>query len=133
MTFDFQPPASDAAIEWALAYAGAGMRIFPVRADKMPLVKGGKGWAVATTDPDQIRAWWKKWPHAEIAWAIPENIVVVDLDRNHKGGGDGIKEFAEREGCDPETVETPIARTARGGLHLIFDAGSERYKNGPIR
>jgi len=109
------------------------MHVFPVGANKLPLIKRGKGWGAATSDPGQIRAWWKRWPHAEIAWAIPENIVVVDLDRNHKGGGDGLTEFARLEGRDPMAIDTPIARTASGGLHLIFDAGSERYKNGAIR
>jgi hypothetical protein len=116
MTFDFQPPASAAVVDWALAYAAAAMAVFPCRADKKPLTEHGV--KDATTDPDQIRAWWKQWPHAEIGWAVPETLVVVDLDR--KAGADGLKDFFEHEGIEADKVETAIAVTPSGGRHLVF-------------
>jgi Bifunctional DNA primase/polymerase, N-terminal len=124
--FDFHPPVSAAAVEWALAYARAAMAVLPVGADKKPLTEHGV--KDATTDPDQIRAWWKRWPHAEIGWAVPETLVVVDLDR--RAGADGLRDFFEHEGIEVDAFETPIAVTPSGGRHLVFDAKGAPYRNG---
>jgi hypothetical protein len=126
MIFAFQPPVSDAAVDWALAYAAAGIAVFPCRADKKPLTE--HGCLDATTDPDQIRAWWERWRYAEIGWAVPACVVVVDLDR--KPGADGLRDFFEHEGVEAEAVETPIAVTPSGGRHLVFDAKGAPYRNG---
>jgi hypothetical protein len=125
MISDFQPPASGAAVDWALAYAAAGMAVFPVGANKKPLTE--HGFKDASTDPGQIRAWWKRWPHAEIGWAVPAGVVVVDLDR--KPGADGLKDFFEHEGISAEAFKTAIAITPSGGLHLVCDARGGTYKN----
>lgn len=125
MTFDFQPPASAAEGEWALAYAAAGMAVFPVKADKKPLTNHGV--KDAATDPDQIRAWWKRWLHAEIGWAVPATVVVVDLDC--RAGANGLRDFFEHEGISPDALETPVAVTPSGGRHLVFDAKGAPYRN----
>jgi hypothetical protein len=130
MMFDFQPPSSGAAVDWALAYAAAGMAVFPLKANGAPAIRkedGGNGFKDATTDPDQIRAWWKRWPHAEIGWAVPAGVVVVDLDV--KNGKRGLRDFFEREGVEAETVQTPIAVTPSGGRHLVFDDLGNSYPN----
>ena len=126
MISDFQPPSSSAAVDWALAYAAAGMAVFPVGANKKPLTEHGV--KDATTDPDLIRAWWKRWPHAEIGWAVPAGVVVADLDR--KAGADGLRDFFEHQGIEADQVETPIAVTPSGGRHLVFDANGAPYRNG---
>jgi hypothetical protein len=130
MTFDFRSPALAAAVEWALAYAAAGMRIFPCGANKKPLIpksEGGNGYKDATTDPDQIRAWWKRWPFAEIGWAVPDGVIVLDLDE--KDGQHGIRDFFKCEGTQADAVETPIAYTASGGRHLVYDAQGKTFPN----
>ncbi len=76
---DFQPPASDAPIDWALAYASAGMAIFPVGANEKPLTPHGL--KDASTNDTAIRSWWRRWRHAYIGWAVPADVVVVDLER----------------------------------------------------
>ena len=58
MELSFTPPDSDAAVDWALAYAACGMAVFPVKADKKPLTEHGL--KDATTDEAQIRAWWAR-------------------------------------------------------------------------
>ena len=121
----FALPASDAPIEWALAYAAAGMRIFPVRADKTPLTKHGV--KDATTDEAQIRAWWTSQPYADIAWAVPAEIVVMDADVGK--GANGLKEFAAHEGAHPDDVVTPQASSPRGGRHVVFEANGAVYRN----
>jgi hypothetical protein len=130
MSLDFQPPMSGAAVDWALAYAAAGMAVFPVAANGIPIIskaEGGNGFKDATTGPDQIRAWWKRWPFADIGWAVSAGVVVVDLDV--KKGKRGLKDFFDREGIDPDDVETPIAVTPSGGRHLVFDDLGNPYPN----
>ena len=130
MTLDFQPPSSEAAIEWALAYARAGMAVFPLSAANTPAIskaQGGRGVYDATTDTDRIREFWAMFPHAEIGWGVPAAVVVVDLDI--KKGKRGLKDFFDRAGVEPDSVETPIAVTASGGRHLVFDACARLYQN----
>jgi Bifunctional DNA primase/polymerase, N-terminal/Family of unknown function (DUF5906) len=122
---DFAPPDSNSPIDWAIAYAAAGMAVFPVKADKKPLTDHGL--KDATVDEAQIRAWWMRWPHADPAWAVPAEILAVDLD---VGKGDGVKDFIEREGVAPDDIETPQSLTPRGGRHLLFRANGGTYRNG---
>jgi hypothetical protein len=126
MKIAFTPPDSDAAADWALSYARAGLAVFPVRADKKPLTI--RGFKDAVIDEVQIRAWWTSYPHADIGWAVPAEIVVVDLDVG--AGADGLRDFFECIGANPDDVETPQATTPRGGRHLVFDACGQTYKNG---
>ena len=123
---DFQPPASDAPIDWALAYASAGMAIFPVGANKKPLT--AHGLKDASTNDTAIRSWWRKWRHADIGWAVPADVVVVDLGQ--KGSSDGLRDFQTEQGVSADDVETPQASTPSGGRHLIFSANGTAYRNG---
>ena len=52
MEIAFTPPDSDAAVDWALAYAAAGMAVFPVKADKKPLTIHGFKDAAIDEDAD---------------------------------------------------------------------------------
>lgn len=96
----------------ALDHAGRGWRIFPIRArSKRPSVVR---WPeVATTDPDQIRAWFADCPDLNLGIATGEGsgLVVVDLD------GLDAREAIERDhGPLPSTFEV---RTRRGS-HLYY-------------
>ncbi len=123
---DFSPPASDASADWALAYAAAGMGVFPVGANKKPLVEHGV--KDATTDQALIRAWWARHPHADVAWAVPAEVVVVDLDC--KRGDNGLRDFITHDGKQPDDVMTPQASTPSGGRHIIYAANGATYRNG---
>src|SRR5208283_626339 len=125
MIAGFVPQASTAMLDWALAYAMAGMAVFPCNAKKEPLIKGG--FKNASTDPQTIRTWWAWWPHAEIGWAIPAEIVVVDLDC--KRGDNGARDFIVHEGVRPDDVMTPQAATTSGGRHLVYSANGSVYRN----
>ena len=58
------PSMYDAAIE----YAKKGFAVFPLKyRDKVPLTRNGC--KDATTDAAQIKAWWQKYPNANIGLA----------------------------------------------------------------
>ena len=105
-----------ALLKAALEYADRGIPVFPLRTrGKAPRTK--TGFKEATTDEKQIRAWWKKWPEANIGlYPGPADIVVVDID-----GVKGLK-FAEEHGW--LDVPTPHVITAKG-RHLFFRKPSD--------
>jgi Bifunctional DNA primase/polymerase, N-terminal len=111
-------------LEWAVAYAAHGLDVFPCAANKVPLTPNG--FLDATRDPGTIQVWWARWQCAEPALAVPGRIVVVDIDRKNRK--DGFRDFERLDGRDPLSVETPIATTPSGGLHLYFMA-SKPYRN----
>jgi hypothetical protein len=73
----------------------------------------------ATTRLTTVRAWWRRrYYGADVAWCLPAQTVLVDLDE--KNGGHGISDFKKIDGRHPLDVATPIASTRSGGLHLFF-------------
>ncbi|ACL58967.1 bifunctional DNA primase/polymerase [Methylobacterium nodulans] len=115
----------------ALDYATRGWPVFPcspttkqplTRKESAPGAKDG-GLHLATTDEDQIRAWWTKHPRAMIG--IPTGARtgnVLDLDLGDPAvitGAAYLERLREHVGGIPETA---IAETGSGGLHLWFRA-----------
>src|SRR5579859_2310566 len=100
----------------ALALAAAGIPVFPCVVDgKAPATDNG--FHDATTDVDQINAWWSR---ADYNIAIePETAgwLVIDLD---PGGEENWVKLVQESGGHEPTYEV---RTPRGGRHLYF-AGS---------
>jgi len=101
----------------ALAYATAGWEVFPL-AGKVPLVpsrNGGRGVLDATTDFDQVAAWWERWPTANIGGRVPAGVVVVDIDPRSGGLETWVDLVAEHG-----ELVTRTARSGRGdnGRHL---------------
>lgn len=76
------------------------------------------GLTEATTDAEQIKVWWGKWPEANIGirTGLVSGIVVLDVDSYH-GGEDGLNTLVAEFGVLPATME---AATGGGGRHLIF-------------
>lgn len=75
-------PIGGPLVEHALAYATAGLEVFPVNPrDKTPL----ESQYHATVDADAIAAWWHQWPDALIGHRLPEGLVVTDIDPRHLG------------------------------------------------
>ena len=112
------------AFDEALRYAMAGVLVFPCRADKKPLTR--HGFKDASTDPEVIEGWLQKWPHCDFGWAVPADVVVVDVDMS--AGRSGFEDFGRLAGCDPDAVMTPQASTPSGGRHVVY-AASKAYKN----
>lgn len=112
-------------LEHALGYAHASLPVIPL-SGKVPLTTHGKD--DATTDPKVIRAWWTRWPHANIGVRPPEGIVVLDVDPRN-GGDIELARLEERHGRLPQTL---TCRTGSGGLHIwLAYYGPTRGKLGP--
>ena len=109
--------------EAALAYA-AYMPVFPIwwceegkcacskkscsNPAKHPIIQNGfKG---ASQDPDQINAWWKKYPRANIGSPLTKGLVVLDVD-----GEKGLKSFKSL-GIKTKTLKAVTSR----GFHLYY-------------
>ena len=103
----------------ALQYASIGWHVFPVSADKKPLV--ASGFHAATTEIDQIVEWWGKFESAGVGVACLKScLFVVDLDRNHGNARDGVQawEFAQQDfGSDERGL---MASTPLGGQHIVY-------------
>jgi len=99
----------------ALALAALGLYVFPCRArGKEPLTE--HGWQDATTDPDIIRAWWERWPDANIGIACgPSGIVVIDIDTT-----DAVRNVKARG-----LTLAPHVRTSKG-WHVYYAADPDR-------
>lgn len=99
----------------ALAYARAGIPVFPVRVGAKEPLPYSNGFKDATTDENTINAWWE---HADYNLAIePEQAgwCVVDLD-----GQEGIDAWSELCGEHEAPPPTYTVATPSGGLHLYF-------------
>ena len=85
-------------------------------AGKHPLAEHGV--KDATTDKNQIRAWWRENPNANIGIAMGNDsgIFVVDKDLRH-GGDESLNQMQEEYGALPDG---PRVRTGGGGEHLYF-------------
>ncbi len=112
-------------LDHALRLAQDGIPIFPCKLNKQPYVAGG--FKAATTDPNQVRAWWSKWPDALIGMptGAASGIAVLDLDLRQDEDGnvttDGlslIQRVMDENGWKmPETV---AVETPNGGFHGYF-------------
>jgi hypothetical protein len=98
--------------ELALNLAAAGYSVFPLTAEKTPLVRGG--YHSATTELEAINQWNKASPKL---WGIPcapNGFFAVDVDPEGIRTWDGwVKQFGLPE-------PTPTQKTPRGGCHYLF-------------
>lgn len=108
----------------ALTYAKQGWRVFPCRPGmKEPATR--HGFHDATTDPDQIRAWWARWPDANLAIATGEpGPDVLDVD-HHGQAGHGYTALLRLKRADLLDNAGSIVRTPHGGLHVYFAGSSQ--------
>lgn len=124
-------PPEKPLVEWALGYAARGWHVLPLHwidggvcscLEGVDCISPGKhpighlcpkGFYDATTDPDQIRKWWKAHPKANIGirTGIESNIIVVDVDYPDK--------LLEVE---PDPKSNIIAKSGREseGFHLYY-------------
>jgi hypothetical protein len=119
-------------IDAALAYAAAGLAVFPVHSVEHGQCSCGnpqcrntgkhprtpRGFKDATIDTKQVKSWWDSFPTANIGIRTGKEsgIFVVDID--------GEEGFQWLNG-QPYTM-TPTVRTGGGGLHVFFRYPADR-------
>ena len=95
----------------ALRYAEFGYPVFPcIPGGKAPITP--HGFQDATTDPEQIRAWWARHPEANVAMPTA-GLLVVDVDGAENRWPDDAEKAEDLSRC-------PVSLTPRGGRHHIF-------------
>ena len=101
----------------ALAYAHRSIPVFPCEpGGKAPLTYSGF-WD-ATTDARRIKAWWDRWPYANVGVPTGERsgLLVLDVD-SREGGPESLTALERINGLLPKTSK---ARTGGGGVHVFF-------------
>lgn len=132
---------SDSALDDALAYAARGWHVYPahnVRKDGACTCRDGAscgspgkhprtphGAADASTSPERIREWWKRWPDARVGMNTGASGVVV-LDVELHGATDGRPTWENLAAAHPGLDETLMAGTPHGGWHGFYAANGER-------
>ena len=110
--------------EAALDYAKRGLAVFPLAENsKVPCI--AEGFKKATTDLEQIRAWWEYRPHCNIGIAtggMSGGLVVIDCDYDEARGEDGMQSVRSHEASEGPFPDGACVSTPRGGEHLYFIA-----------
>jgi hypothetical protein len=123
----------------ALAYAARGWPVFPCKPGaKVPAIpsahpksdplrgectgecgRQGHGFHDATTDGAVIRAWWQRWPAANVAIRTGAPAIdVLDVDR--KPDGDGFAAYNRVKRAGLLSGAGGLVLTRSGGLHVYF-------------
>ncbi len=132
-------------LDKALALAALGIYVFPcrkettvengtLRKEKSPYVPGG--FNDGTTDEQQIRSWWSKWPHATVGvWAGKSELVCLDIDQKledengvSKDGWYSLFEAGLADELDDSLFNYP---TKSGGNHYLFSVPDGAPRLGP--
>ncbi len=124
-----------ARLDAALAFARQGIHVLPIH-EIYPRPDGGRhcscnhtdckakgkhprtknGVDEQTTDQEVIKAWWKRWPNANVAIATGKKSDVDVLDVDGEIGRASLADLEKKHGPLPLT---PVASTGKG-LHYFF-------------
>lgn len=106
----------------AAAYATAGIAVFPcVPGGKRPLTE--HGFHDATTNLNQVGAWWQRHPGANIGIATGRGVDVVDVDVHGTGTGFPVLKTLQQENLI--SGWGLAVRSPSGGLHLYYPSSPD--------
>jgi Bifunctional DNA primase/polymerase, N-terminal len=114
-----------ARLRQALAYAARGWPVFPCQVgQKTPATAHGH--LDASTDPEQITAWFTRNPNWNLAIATgAPGPDVLDVDE-HGPAGNGYAAFAKLSKAGLVDGAAAYVRTPGGGLHAYFRGSDQR-------
>lgn len=107
--------------ELALKYADAGLSVFPASdISKRPVLTGD--WRDHSTDEvAKVSNMWADRPCAAVGVDCGKSgLLIIDLDRNHKDGADGVAVFGELAKAHGGIPDVPRVLTPNGGVHIYF-------------
>ncbi len=129
-------------LEAALGYARQGWRVFPLhtpvnagcscsdadctKVGKHPRTR--KGLKDATTDEQQVRRWWSKWPDANIGVLTGQESGLLVVDADDKGGRTGSANLAALASAYDCPIDTMTVRTG-SGVHFYLAQPGYAIKN----
>jgi hypothetical protein len=132
-------PPAPGLLRAAQALVARGWLVFPCApGGKRPALRGN--WQhLASTDQDQVRAWWGRAPYNIGVACGPSGLVVLDLDLPHleqpparpagpAAGADALAALCERHG-QPYPLPTHAVGTPSGGCHLYYAARDGQVRN----
>ncbi len=111
-------PTKETCAAAALAYRRLGWSVIPLRPkEKIPKLPWQE-FQDRRAEEEEIRAWFRRWPRANVGVVTGpvSGLVVLDVDPRH-GGEESLRHWSEHHGPLPET---PEATTGGGGRHLYF-------------
>jgi uncharacterized protein (DUF927 family) len=114
------PLPAVAMLSVALDFVKAGYMLLPCRPDKSPHIKDWPN--KATTDEQQIKEWWARWPEAMIGLPTGKKngVWVLDVDLKPEKGINGHEALAQLQTQHGQLPTTWTQTTPRDGRHLIF-------------
>lgn len=101
-------------LDQALELAACGWQVLPLNG-KIPRTRHGCD--DASADPAQVRAWWSRWPAANIGAKVPDPLLVFDVDPRN-GGLEGWRSLTA--GRDVPDTLTTVSGRGDGGSHRYF-------------
>jgi hypothetical protein len=116
-------------LDAALDYAACGRAVLACQPHgKRPITRYGM--CDATIDPVAVRAWWRRWPAANIGLACTRSSGFWALDIDPRNNGHRTLEaLLHAHGPMPETR---MASTGGGGWHFLFtwpDVGAREWRS----
>lgn len=101
-------------VDAALSLASAGWPVLPLRG-KIPVTAHGV--LDATTDPAQVRLWWRRREPLNVGARVPAHLLVLDFDPQNGGSVEALEAAA---GVRLPPTLTVHSGRGTGGRHLYF-------------
>lgn len=124
-------PAPASRLRSALAFAAAGLPVFPVQEKGKAPTLVRRGHNAASTNPARVRAWLEPRPSLNYGIALaPAGVFVLDLDR-HAENQDGPAELERLEGAHgplPATLEVETGTGRHVFLRLPPDSEAKELR-----
>ena len=108
----------EATLVQAIQYARRGWHVLPCNFKKRPVT--ANGFYDASTEEEQIMAWWEENPKALIGIRTGKESGFWAVDIDMKGGKDGLESLKSHFGDSLILGDGLFQKTPTGGLHLCF-------------